>query len=467
MASTTEKKRHGFKLPHLLWIILGLILLMSILTYVIPAGEFEKDEKGNLIGTAFHYLGYQTPINPWQAAMMMLDGLSGSVTIIMLVMISGATIGVILDSGAIDDFLNWAVYKLKDKGANVLIPVLFIIMVYLGGFGGSDAFVALVPIGVLFAKKLNLDPIVALGVTTFATLIGFGTGPTKQLIPQTMMGLPAYSGFGMRLLIMTFYMLVGLILLMRYVRKIQKDPSASAMGNTDWLQKGEFDAVIEIKEERLSWKTVAILVIFIGQYLLMVWHGMVDPSTTYPFNFAVHLLAALACGVLSGLSADGIGSSFAKGFSSMAFVGFIIGMARVVSLVMTQGHIMHTIVYVLTRPLMNIPHGITLIGLVVIISIINLIIPSASSKAAILVPIIFPITQALGIHPQLAVQAFQFGDGFTNLVSPALGWTMGSLDTAKVPYDRWLKWVLPKVILMIVLSFPWIYVLEAIGWTGL
>lgn len=462
-----EKKKKGFKLPHLLWIMLGLILIMSLLTYIIPAGNFAKDADGNLIGTEFHYLGYQVPVSPWRAAMLILDGLTGSALIIMLVMIAGAGIGVILDTGAVDDFLNWAIYKLKDKGTNVLIPLLFILMVYLGGFGGSDALIAVVPIGVVFAKKMRLDPIVAIGVTTFATLIGFGTGPTKLMIPQMMMDVPVYSGFGVRFLSMNFFMIVGLIYLMRYVKKIQKDPSASLMGNTDWINDVDEDESALIKETKLTWQTALIMIIFFGQYVLIVWYTMVIKDNMYEFMIAINIIAGILCGIIAGMSGDEIGASFAKGISGMAFVGFVIGMARVVSLVMNEGQIIHTIVYALTRPIMDLNRGLSAIGITAIIGLINPLIPSASSKAAILIPIIQPVTEALEMAPQIAIQAFQYGDGFTNIISPALGWTIGSAAVAKVPFEKWVKWALPIVIIMMFLSFVWIYVLNTIGWTGL
>lgn len=462
-----KKGKKAFKLPHLLWIMLGLILIMSLLTYVIPAGTFAKDEKGNLIGSQFNYIGEQMPVSPWRACMMLLDGLTGSALIIMVVMVSGAGIGVILDTGAVDDFLNWAIFKLRNKGTNVLISLLFIMMVYLGGFGGSDALIAVVPIGVIFAKKMRLDPIVAIGVTTFATLIGFGTGPTKLMIPQMMMDVPVYSGFGVRFLSMNFFMAFGLIYLMRYVKRIQKDPSASLMGNTEWLNDIDEDGDSVIKEAKLSWQTALIMLIFFGQYILIVWYTMVIKDNAYQFMTAIYIIAAILCGIISGMSGDKIGASFAKGIAGMAFVGFVIGMARVVSLIMNEGQIIHTIVYALTRPIMNLNRGLSAIGITSIISVINILIPSASSKAAILVPIIKPITEALGMDPQIAVSAFQYGDGFTNIISPALGWTIGSAAIAKVPFDKWVRWALPAVIIMILLSFGWIYILNTIGWTGI
>lgn len=463
----TEKKKFQFKMPHLLWIMLGLIVIMCLLTYVIPAGTFAKDDKGNLIGTAFSYVGHQTPVSLFRAAMLMLDGLTGSALIIFVVMVSGAGIAVILDTGAVDDFLNWAVYKLSTKGINILIPMMFVLMTYLGAFGGSDALIAVVPIGVVFAKKLKLDPIVGIGVTTFATLIGFGTGPTKQMISQAMMGVPVYSGFGVRMLSMNFFMVVGLIMLMRYVKKIQKNPEASVLGSAEWMKDLKSDTNLELKQEKLTWNTIAIMLLFIGQYILIVWFSFINAADSYKFMIAVYILAAIICGAISGMSGEEIGNSFAKGLAGMAFVGFVIGMARVVSLVMSEGQIIHTIVYYLTRPLMNLNSGIAAVGMTGVISVINLLIPSATSKAAILIPIIQPVAQALNLTPQIAVQAFQYGDGFTNLISPALGWTIGSCAIAKVPFDKWFKWVFPKVVILSILSWGWIVVLNSMGWTGL
>lgn len=463
-----KKPNKKFTMPHLFWIMLGLILFMSVMTYIIPAGAFAKDEAGNLIGSAFSYLTAQTPVTPWRAGMLMMDGLTGSALIIFIVMVLGAAMQVVLDTKAIDDLLNFSIKKLSTKGPNVLIPALFILMVYIGSFGGSDALIAVVPIGVLFAKKLKLDPLVALGVTSFATMIGFGTGPTKLMVPQAMMGVPVYSGFGARFIIMNIFMFIGLYFVMRYVKKIQKNPNASAMGNSDWQNDLIVSEDTKLAEGKFTWRTMVILALFLGQYGAFVWWGFQPDGSKTLFQFMTFLsiVVAVISGLVANMSFDDIANSFAKGFASMAFVGFAIGMARVVSLVMNEGNILHSIVYSITRPLLGLDKGLSTVGITGVISVINVLIPSASSKAAILIPIIKPITETLNINPQMAVQAFQFGDGFTNIVSPVLGWTIGSCAMAKVPFDKWLKWSLPKVIIMIVISFVMIYVLNMMGWTG-
>jgi uncharacterized ion transporter superfamily protein YfcC len=203
------------------------------------------------------------------------------------------------------------------------------------------------------------------------------------------------------------------------------------------------------------------------QYVIIVYVINVDPSKALAVMTGVNVVGGLLMGLISGMGTDGTAASFGKGLANMAFVGFIIGLAQVVTLVMNQGNITHTIVYVLTKPLMGLNKAISSVGIAGVIAVINPLVPSASGKAAMLIPIIKPVTEALNIHPQIAVQAFQYGDGFTNLISPALGWTIGSAAMAKVPFDKWVKWVFPKVIIFTLLGFVWLYALYTIGWTGL
>lgn len=137
----------------------------------------------------------------------------------------------------------------------------------------------------------------------------------------------------------------------------------------------------------------------------------------------VSFFTGIVEGVIAGMSADEIAKHFVKGLAGMAFVGFVIGLARSVSIILTNGNILDTIVYVATQPLMALPKWCAPVGMSLIISVINPIIPSATSKAAIFVPILKPMGEVLGLTPEMIVQAFQYGDGFTNIISPLLGWT--------------------------------------------
>ncbi|MGN0158611.1 MAG: AbgT family transporter [Brotaphodocola sp.] len=463
-----EKTKKPFKMPHLLWIMFGIILASCAATYLIPAGQFLTNEAGEIIGTDFQYLGYQTPISPWDALMLMKTGLTGAATIAFVVMVSGATINVVLDTGAMDDLMNWAVYRLKDKGLNLLVALMMILMAYLGGFGGTDALIAVVPIGILFSKKLKLDPICALGVTTFAALVGFGTGPAQQATTQMLMGVTPYSAFFTRLVIMNFFLAVAIIMMLRYVKKIRKNPEASLMYSEGWRPDAaeDLDESHVIKKVEMSWRKFAVIIIFLLQYLIIALYSLMGGSQTFDFMIAVMLCTMILVGIIGGMSAEELGQSFAKGLASMAFVAFVIGLAKVISLVLGNGNVIHTIVYVLTKPLLTLPRSVSSIGLTLIVSIINPLIPSATSKAAILVPIMKPVAEALGLKLNLAVVAYQMGDSFTNLLSPLLGWMVGSCAMANVPFAKWFKWVFPKVVMFIFLACVIVFLLTVTGWSG-
>ena len=128
---------------------------------------------------------------------------------------------------------------------------------------------------------------------------------------------------------------------------------------------------------------------------------------------AVQIPVAILCGLIYGQNLDKIGAAFAKGTSGMAFVAAVIGLAGTMSLVMENGNILHTIVYYACLPLRELSLGLASVGMSAIISVINLLVPSASAKMAILIPIIKPMAESLGMSGNLAVSAFQFGDGFT------------------------------------------------------
>lgn len=461
---TKEKKK--FQMPHLLWIMIGLLLLCSILTYIVPAGQYATDASGNILGSEFNFLGAQTPVNPITALLQIFPGMVGAAAVIFTVMISGAAIQVFLDTGTFDRIMNFAIFKMQGKGQNILISVMFVLMVYLGGFGGTDALIAIVPIGIVFAKKLKLDPLTALGISLFATMIGFGTGPTKTYVVQGLMGTPMFGAFVTRFIIMNLFMVVGLVMLLLYVRKISKDPTKSLMYSEGW-RPGSDTTDESVQSAELDWRVIVNMLLFVIQWVVITVYGIIgDSSQIFAVMVTVMFVAAIIEGIIGGMSADEIGNSFAKGLASMAFVCFVIGMAKSVSLVLGNGNVLHTIVYYITLPLMGLPRWISTVGMTLVVAVINPLIPSATSKAAILVPIFKPMGEVLGLHPEMVVQAYQFGDGFTNLISPLLAWTMGGVAMAKVPFGKWVKWAFPKVLILIGLSCVVITFLTVIGWTG-
>src|SRR5699024_5676995 len=190
------------------------------------------------------------PVMIGDALMLILPGMVSQASVMILVLAMGSNTAILLETKSIEQILNWAVYKLQDKGKVIAIISMFVLMTYIGGFAGSDALIAMVPIGIIFSKKFKLDPMVALGLTTYPALVGFATGPSSAWIAQGMMGVSPYSGSIFRFVLMNIFMIIGMLYLFRYINKIEKDPKNSVMYSEGWNP----DVIEEVEDESVPEK---------------------------------------------------------------------------------------------------------------------------------------------------------------------------------------------------------------------
>ncbi|MBS5633154.1 MAG: YfcC family protein [Clostridiales bacterium] len=462
-----EEKKKAFKMPHLMVIIFCLIFFMSAMTYIIPAGQFATDpQTGQLIGSEFHFLGYQTPVSPWQAILYIKDGIVNSGTIIATLFAAGGLTGVVLATKSIDNLIDYAIYRLQNKGLDILIPLLTLVFLLFGTFSGGDYVIAMVPIGLMIAKKLKVDPIVGFSVVIVAIVLGGTSSPTNVMLPQMMMEVPLYSGFGMRLLLNIPVYIIVILYIWKYAKKVAANPASSALGLSGWQNELDADGQEAMKTAALKTQDILVTLVYFVHPIIIV---ILTTKMGYGQEAlpAVMILTAFAIGLIRRFDLDAICDLFAKGCAGMAFVSFIIGCANAMSLVMGNGNILHTIVWALCLPLQQLGPSLAAIGIAIVVTLINLIIPSASAKVAILCPIIAPMCDALGINRQIGVTAFKYGDSITNVVSPVLGMLVGGLEVAKIPFDKYVKWIMPLVLILLVYAYATLYFLGAIGWTGL
>jgi uncharacterized ion transporter superfamily protein YfcC len=176
------------------------------------------------------------------------------------------------------------------------------------------------------------------------------------------------------------------------------------------------------------------------------------------------VIIGIVSGFVGGLGLDQTFRSFSKGISNLAFAAFVVAFARAISVIMTDGRIIHTVVYYLSLPVSKVS---TLIGANVMLAanvIINFFIPSGSGQAMTVMPIMIPIADLTGITRQVAVQAFQFGDGFTNCIIPTSGTLMGMLGLAGISYGKYARWYLPVILVEIVMGIITVTLMQFFGW---
>lgn len=468
MGNTKERKK--FKPPHLLTIMFGMIVVASILTYLVPAGTFDRDPETNqFIGSTFHFVE-QTPVSLWKSLFLIQDGLVGTAAISMNLLYVGGLMGVFLATKAIDKTIMISINKLKDKGVIVMIPAIMFIMSLIGAFGANDTFAAFTVVGVVLAAKLKLDPIIAVMALYGASYIGFATGPNMIIkTAQLLADIPMYSGFTMRMIIWFIMTAIAIIYTVRYCKKIIADPSKSYMGSRQWYDDLQ-NANTELSEDQVvafDWKAVFTTVVFMLTFVVTAW-GMITQGYSLGFNCVVMTITALFCAlVIYRMDFDTLGKAFAKGVADVAFICVIIGLAKVVSLILDQGQVLNTLVYYCSLPLASMGKGLATIMMFVFNTLFNFLIPSGSGQAAVVMPLMVPMTDVLGIERQVMCTAFSLGDGLSNLLWPTVGVTMGALSIAGVSYDKWLKFIGPLFAWWTLATSIILFILGTIGWTGM
>lgn len=452
-----KKQKRGFKMPHVVFLLIGLMVIMCLLTYVIPTGQFVKDENG-----INQYVSVdRSPVNPLQVFGLILQGTINSGSVISLLLLIGGSTAMITETKAIDRTIDYLLYRLQDKGTKILVPCVFALMTFIAAFAAEGA-LAIFPVAVVMVKKLKLDPISATSLTTFAYMVGFGTSPVTCHAAQALMDVPIYSGFGVRFLNLVLCTAIGAVLVTHYALRVQKDPSRSIMNGTNWMEDLN-TGVVALEEKSISIRDVIIVALFFLQYVLSVYLNL-NMGMGLMALPAVMIPTGIICGILARMDMDRIGNAFLKGVQGMSTICIIIGMAGTISLIMKNGMILDTIAYYISKPLAQLNTGLTTIGIAVIVGVLNIFIPSASAKAAALIPIIKPIALSLGLAPQLTVQAYQIGDGLMNGVSPINGVTVSTTQMCKVDFRRWLKWYLPRCLILYLVEFTFLYLLTVLGW---
>ncbi|MCD8078390.1 MAG: TIGR00366 family protein, partial [Lachnospiraceae bacterium] len=179
---------------------------------------------------------------------------------------------------------------------------------------------------------------------------------------------------------------------------------------------------------------------------------------------ALFVAVTVIAGLVGGLSVDEIISTFTKGAAGITGGNLILGISYGISWLLSEANILDTIVYYLSRPLSGLPSMVSIFGILVAIMLINLFIPSGSGKAAIVMPIVLPIADIMGITAQTAVLAYQFGDGLTNMCTPLLGVLVLALGFGKVPFSKWERFILPLVGILTIIACIFLFIATQIGY---
>ncbi len=451
--SEKSKKR---KVPHTLVILAIIILVFTALTWVIPAGKYERhkdDVTGkNLIDPeSFHYVE-NTPVNPLELPMLSVKGFVKVADLICVILFSGGAFYVITKSGALQSLIGLIAKKTQNK-AKIFIPALTLVFGLICTTQGVNTFIGFAPVMVMIALGLGYDSIVGASLILLGGAVGFSTGTLNvntTIVAQKISGLAPYSGLGYRAACFAVFYVVTNIYLVRYASKIQTAPQLSPMYELDRQRIISSDD-IKHSEESMNprkWGVLAALFVVLG----IIVYGGVNLKWGLSQTAGMFMWLAIAAGFISGMKPSELAKTFVEGARKMVGAVIIIGLARTISIVLEEGTIIDTCIHSLSGVIGRVPW--ILRGPVMFLTniVVNIAITSGSGQAAAIMPIFAPLADTVNLSRQTAILAFNFGDGFCNYILPTSTALMGTLGATDIPYDRWMKFMWKLFIIWIIVG---------------
>jgi len=447
------------KAPNTFIIIFSLIFLTALLTWIIPAGEYARHEVNGrqvVLNNTFHYV----KSNPQGLGDILLSPIKGFVDaalIIGLVFIVGGAFNIFHKTEAVDAAIL-GIVKVHNKSAlmrAVLIPALMITFSFGGAtFGMSEEVIPFILVFIPLALMLGYDTITGIAIPFIGAGAGFAgafLNPFTIGIAQEISGLQLFSGIGYRIFCWIVVTATAILFVVRYAERVKKKPELSCTYLSD-IEKRKGIHVSEIQNfSGLNNRHKAVLIIFLLGLIVLVT-GVLKYKWYIEEITAVFLVTGIAVGIAGKLKPGEITDAFVQGAKDMASTALVIALARGILIVSRDGKIIDSLLYQLSAPLSGMHSILSSQAMFLVQTFINFFVPSGSGQAVLTMPIMSPLSDLVHVTRQTAVLAFQFGDGFSNMIIPTSAVTMSVLALANVPWEKWAKWVLPLEIIFLIVG---------------
>lgn len=438
------KRRFRLHIPHTWVLLFSLIIVAALLTYVIPAGQYDRVERNGrmLVNPTSYHAVPPSPARLFEVLKAFPKGLEQTAIIVFFIFIVGGAFYVVQKTGAVDAGIAALVRKTATKG-NLVIPILCIAFAFGGGvYGMAEEALPFIPPLVALSLSLGYDSITGAAIALAATCAGF-TGaflnPFTIGVAQGIAQLPLFSGMQYRLIIFATMVLITIAYLIRYSNKIKKNPELSVMYEIDKKRERRVDLS---EHAEFSPRHKLILLTVLATFALLIF-GVIKYGWYIQEISALFVGMAIVAGLISGRGFDAVADDFIEGCAMLTYGALIVGLARGILVIFTDANVIDTIIYFLAKMIEGLPSTITAVGIYVVQIIISTIVPSGSGMAALTMPVLSPLADVVGVTRQTTVLAYQFADGFTNILTPLSGYFMAGLALAGIPYQKWVRWIMP------------------------
>ena len=439
----SEKQKKPFQMPHTFVIIISMVLLATLMTWIIPAGQYERIENAQGIKvidpSQFSFIE-RTPVNPFAVPLYIVKAICSRIALMLVILFSGGAFDMITKSGSLQAAVA-KVAKIFQDRLYIFIPIMTTLFALICTTQGVNQFIAFAPVTVMITLAMGLDSITGAAIILLGGAVGFATGtlnPSTTVVAQEIAELPIYSGIGYRVVCFVVFLVVTNVYLVRYAMKIRKDPEKSPMYELD-AQNGQKKLDIDSFGNLTLRKTLIVAALVVAMAAMV--YGCVKLDWDRGEMAAVFIGLAVVVGVIDGRTPSQMSTIFIDGCKKMITAALIIGLATAIANVMSAGKIVDTVVYGLAQVLNKTPQFLMAPAMYIANTLINFVLVSGSGQAAAVMPIMVPLSDLLGVTRQTSVLAYNFGDGFCNYILPHSTALMGIISAVNIPYDRWMKFM--------------------------
>lgn len=451
------------KAPNSFVIIFAFILMAAVLTFVVPAGEYDRvcNDTGAevVLADSFHYVE-SAPIGPMALFVTIAEAFAGNADIIFCILFAYCFVGALVESGAFHAVIQKVMNALKNRTA-LLLPLVMLLFGVMGSVAGiAEETFGMFPICITLAFALGYDRIVGGSIVYLAVFTGFAAAtfnPYTVGVAQTIAGVPLYSGILYRMICFFVFMSILILYVMRYAAKIKADPSKSILfGYEEVPPQTKLDGGSGITGRQLCALLLFALIFFFIVFGAIQWGWYINEI------LALFVIGFILMGIINRWSPNTMGDKMVTIGSGTLFSMLIIGFSNTVSLVLEKGRIIDTIVHYMASWMNGSSGYFSAFLMLIIQNLLNFFIPSGPGQAGVSMPIMAAFADVTGNTRQLAVLAFQFGDGFSNIFWPTMVCMMCGI--LKVPIGKWYRFVAPLFGIMFLAQVVLLMVAVAIGY---
>lgn len=451
-----QVKKRTFVMPDAFIIIFGIVVLAALSTYILPAGTFERetvDGVERVIPNSYATID-SNPTSLMDLFKSIQLGMIKAANIIFLIFVIGGIVQVINSTGAIDAGINTLIDKTKGRYMLLIATVsgIFGVLASLGI--AANAVIAFIPIGIALARSLKLDAIVGVATVYLGYYSGMIAGifdPTILGLAQSIAELPLFSGIILRVFVFIALITITILYINRYAKKIKNNPEKSIMGDKP------FGSLEETEEVDIPTKTVfsgtqklvlLTFIVFIGIFI----YGAFTIGWGIDELVGLFIMMGIVIAIIARISPNAFVSTFIDGAKSITYGALVVGLARAVVVILEDGVVLDTIVQAVMVPLGNTSLFIGAQLLFFFNMAFNILVTSGTGQAAIIMPLMVPITDLLEMTRQTGVLIVMLGDGFTNIITPTSGVLMAVLAVGGVTWTKWIRFAFPLLLLWIVVG---------------